>query len=303
MNGRDRSSGLNPEPCPLSLPSLVAVVGGGTMGRGIAQAVAAAGIPVILREVDESLARKARDGIEKSLQRAVEKQKITADQARATVSGITATSRLADIAGAGLVVEAIVENLAVKQALFAELESIVAPSALLATNTSALSVSAIAGGCRHPERVVGLHFFNPVPAMKPVEIIRATRTSDACVAAARAFAERIGKVPIEVKEAPGFVVNRLLIPYINEAARALGDGIASAKDIDTVMELGAGHPMGPLALADMIGIDIVVSILETLERGLGDARYRPCEVLRRMVAEGRLGRKSGRGFFDYGDRK
>ena len=277
----------------------VLVVGGGTMGRGIAQAVAAAGVPTTICEVSAELAQKAKAAIEQSLQRALEKQKVTAAQMCDALAKIAVTDRLSDGAGVDLVIEAIIEDLGAKQELFRKLEAVVAAEAILATNTSALSVTAVASVCARPERVLGLHFFNPVPAMKLVEVIRGSRTSDRTVAAAIGFAGQIGKVPVEVKDMPGFVVNRLLIPAINEAAYACQEGVADRKAIDTAMELGAGYPMGPLALADMIGIDIVVEILETFEREWTNPRYRPCPLLKEMVKAGALGRKTGRGFFEY----
>jgi 3-hydroxybutyryl-CoA dehydrogenase len=280
----------------------VLVVGGGTMGRGIAQVVAAAGIPVVLRELDSELAARAFDGIKKSLQRAVEKGKAALGDADVVLSRIRVTDSLQEGADAQLVIEAIVEDLSKKQALFAELDALLPPDSVLATNTSALSISRIASVTHRPERVLGMHFFNPVPVMKLVEVIRGERTAPKTVAAAKAFAERIGKTPVEVRESPGFVVNRLLIPFINEAAWACMGGIARREDIDTTMTLGAGHPMGPLALADLIGIDVVVGILETLERELGDPKYRPCPLLKDMMRNGTLGRKTGRGFFDYDGR-
>lgn len=277
----------------------VLVVGGGTMGRGIAQTIATAGVAVVLREINEAAAQRALAGIRDSLRRAVDKQKIDADEMERALLHLRVTDRLADGADAPLAIEAIVEQLDAKQALFAELDRLLAPTAILATNTSALSVSRIAEACAHPERVLGLHFFNPVPALPLVEVVKGQRTSAETVAAARAFVERIGKAPIVVHEAPGFVVNRLLIPLINEAAQACAAGVASAADIDAAMKLGAGHPTGPLALADLIGLDIVVAILETLERELGDPKYRPCPLLKDMVLAGTLGRKTKKGFFEY----
>ena len=277
----------------------VLVVGGGTMGRGIAQVVATAGMPVVVKEITRERAQKALEGIQKGLQRATASGKLSPVDMQAALARIRATDRLQDGADAQLVIEAIVEDLETKKSVFRELDRLVSADAILATNTSALSITEIAGATSHPERVIGMHFFNPVPAMRLVEIIRGRDTAPHVVAAARAFAERIGKTPVEVHEAPGFVVNRLLIPMINEAAYACMDGVAAREDIDKAMVLGAGHPMGPLALADLIGIDIIVGILQTLEREFRNPKYRPCPLLQEMVRDGTLGRKTGRGFFSY----
>jgi len=277
----------------------VLVVGGGTMGRGIAQAVATAGIPVVLRELSPGLAGNALDGIKKSLQRAVEKGKLAPGEADAAVFRIQVTGNPREGSEAQLVIEAIVEDLLEKQSLFAELGSLVAPDAILATNTSALSISQIASVTSRPERVLGMHFFNPAPAMKLVEIVRGERTAPEVVAAARAFVERIGKTPVEVRETPGFVVNRLLIPMINEAVFALEEGLATAKEIDDGMKAGCNHPIGPLALADLIGLDTVLSVMNVFYDGFNDPKYRPAPLLKEMVDAGYLGRKTGRGFYPY----
>ena len=272
------------------------------MGGGIAQTVAGAGIPVILRELTPELAEAAKANITKGLKRAVDKEKLTAAKMNAILDHIAVTDDLNSLADADLVIEAIVEDLDKKKELFAALSEICRPTTTMATNTSALSITAIAEACARPERFVGMHFFNPVPVMALVEVIRGQRTDAATIATAKSFAERIGKTPVLVNEAPGFIVNRLLIPYINEAALAAGDGVASREDIDRAMMLGAAHPMGPLALADMIGLDVVVDILKTLESELKDPKYAASPLLKELVAAGALGRKSGRGFFVY-DRK
>jgi 3-hydroxybutyryl-CoA dehydrogenase len=282
------------------MDDLVLVIGGGTMGRGIAQTAAQAGLPVILKELTPELARKALAAIRASLERAVEKGKVQPADMAAALGRIEATDRLDAAARATVVIEAVVEDLAKKKDILAHVSGLVSPRTILATNTSALRVSDLAEAVAGPDRFLGLHFFNPAPAMKLVEVVRGRQTSDAALASAVGFVERLGKTPVRVKDTPGFVVNRLLIPLINEAAAASADGVASREDVDTAMVLGAGHPMGPLALADLIGLDIVVDVLETLERELGDPKYRPCPILAQLVQAGHLGRKTGRGFFEYG---
>jgi 3-hydroxybutyryl-CoA dehydrogenase len=277
----------------------VFVLGAGIMGRGIAQVIAECGLQVVLSDVTQEIAAKGLAGIANSLQKRVDKDELTAEQRDAILGRIHPTDSLAPAAEAQLVVEAIKEDLKLKQAAFAELDHLCSPAVLLASNTSALRISDLAAVTAYPERVVGIHFFNPVPRMRPVEIIRGAQTADNVVQAAKEFVARLQKTPIEVRESPGFVVNRLLIPMINEAAFLLHEGIATREAIDAVMELGAGHPTGPLALADYIGLDVILSIMETLERGFGDPKYRPCPLLRQRVAEGKLGRKTGEGFYTY----
>ena len=269
------------------------------MGRGIARAIAAAGIAVTVRELNADLAHRAIEAIRRSLARAVEKEKITPDQMQSTLANIATTDDLKEAAGSGIVIEAIVEDVEKKKDVFAALDAICSPQTILATNTSALSIENIASACKRPERVLGLHFFNPVPAMKLVEIIKGHHTTAEAVSQVRAFADRIGKTAIEVNESPGFVVNRLLIPMINEAAYASMEGVAAREDIDTAMKLGAAHPMGPLALGDLIGLDIVVQILEIMADAFNNPKYVPCPLLKELVKKGSLGRKTGRGFFEY----
>ncbi len=269
------------------------------MGRGIAQTIAAAGFNTVICELNQQLADSAIARIRDSLQAAVEHEKISIGQMNKTLGNLSAVSDLKKVSNATLVIEAIVENLNAKKTLFSELDSICDSSTILATNTSALSISDIASVCGDPGRVVGMHFFNPVPSMKLVEIVCGADTRENIAEDVMSFVESIGKNPVLVKESPGFIVNRLVIPLINEAAIVASENTATVEDIDTAMKLGAAHPMGPLALADLIGIDIVVEILETLATELGDEKYKPCWLLHKMIAEGKLGKKTGSGFYDY----
>ena len=278
----------------------VAVLGAGIMGSGIAQAVAAAGFHVSIRDIEDRFVEKGLATIKFHLDRAVEKEKINAKEARATMGRIKGTTDLKDAAvEVDLVIEAVVENMRVKKEVFAELDAICKPNAILASNTSGLSITEIASATNRPDKVLGVHFFNPAPVMQLVELIRGYLTSDHTLATTKAFVEKIGKTAIEVKEAPGFAVNRILCPMINEAIFVYSEGIASAEDIDQAMLLGANHPMGPLALADLVGLDTLLAVLEGLHQELGEDKYRPAPMLRKMVRAGHLGRKSGRGFYDY----
>ena len=278
----------------------VAVLGAGIMGSGIAQAVAAAGFHVSMRDIEDRFVEKGLATIKFHLDRAVEKEKINAKEARATMGRIKGTTDLKDAAAeVELVVEAVVEDMKVKKEVFAELDAICKPNAILASNTSGLSITEIASATNRPDKVLGVHFFNPAPVMQLVELIRGYLTSDHTLATTKAFVEKIGKTAIEVKEAPGFAVNRILCPMINEAIFVYSEGIASAEDIDQAMLLGANHPMGPLALADLVGLDTLLAVLEGLHQELGEDKYRPAPMLRKMVRAGHLGRKSGRGFYDY----
>ena len=277
----------------------VAVIGAGTMGNGIAQTFAAAGRQVRLIDVDDGALGRGLANVEKSLARFVQKERLTRDEADAVRGRIQGSTGLADAAGAQLVVEAVVEKLDVKRQVFGELDRACPPETVLATNTSSISITAIGAATGRPDRVIGMHFMNPVPLMKLVEIIRGQETSEETTRAVVACAEAVGKVPVEASDYPGFVSNRVLMPMINEAVYCLMEGVAEAEGIDTVMKLGMNHPMGPLALADLIGLDVCLDILVVLHEGFGDPKYRPCPLLRRMVAAGRLGRKSGKGFYEY----
>ncbi len=277
----------------------VAVVGAGTMGNGIAHVFAQHGWDVALVDVAQAALEKAVATITANLGRQIKQGALTAEQRDAALSRITPTTDLGVSVGAGLVVEAAAENEAVKFPLFAELDRLAPAGAVLASNTSSISITALGARTRRPEAVIGMHFMNPVPVMALVEVIRGQATNDATAAQVVAIARDLGKTPVEVHDYPGFVSNRVLMPMINEAVFCLMEGVATAESIDTVMRLGMHHPLGPLALADLIGLDVCLSILEVLHHGLGDDKYRPCPLLRRMVAAGQLGRKSGRGFFDY----
>ncbi len=277
----------------------VAVIGAGTMGNGIAQTFAVNGYEVILVEVEQKFLDKGIGKIEKSLAKFVEKGKLSEEDKKAAMGRIHGTVKLADVKDAALVVEAIVEDAGTKTKIFRELDGIVGPDVLLATNTSSISITEIAAATGREDKVIGMHFMNPVPLMKLVEIVRGVGTSDATFGIIRETAEKLGKTPVEVNDYPGFISNRVLMPMINEAVYALMEGVATEEAIDTVMKLGMNHPMGPLALADLIGLDVCLSIMEVLYEGFADSKYRPCPLLRRMVKAGRLGRKTGRGFYDY----
>jgi 3-hydroxybutyryl-CoA dehydrogenase len=276
------------------------VAGAGQMGAGIVQVSAAAGIDVVMIDVADEFIARGMAGIEKGLGRLVDRGRMEASARDAALARITTSTDMGAGAGADLFIEAAPESMELKQGLFAKAAATLRPDAVIATNTSSLSVSALAAFVTAPERFVGIHFFNPVPMMALVEVVRGAQTSDATLAVAKAFAEVVGKTPIMVKDSPGFVANRILFPMINEAANAYAEGVASAEDIDTGMKLGANWPMGPLALADLVGIDTTTAIIESLERELGDPKYAPSPALKDLLAAGRLGRKSGAGFYDYG---
>jgi len=277
----------------------VAVIGAGTMGNGIAQTFASHGVEVQLVDVSGPALEKGLEAIDRSLARFVKKEKITSGEAMKTRSRIESSTRLEDVGDAPLVIEAIVERADIKRDVFAKLDKLTPAGSILATNTSSISITEIAAATQRADRVIGMHFMNPVPLMKLVEIIRGQETSDETTRAVVACSEGIGKVAVEANDYPGFVSNRVLMPMINEAVFCLMEGVATKEAIDTVMKLGMNHPMGPLTLADLIGLDVCLDIMEVLQDGFGDSKYRPCPLLRRMVAAGRLGRKSGKGFYDY----
>ena len=277
----------------------MAVVGAGQMGSGIAQVAAQTGLEVVLAVATPDLARRAKEKLAATLAKLVEKGKLQAADRERTLGRIRAAERLEDCAGADLAIEAIVENEGVKKELFERLDALLGPGALLASNTSSISITALAAATRRPERFVGMHFMNPPPVMQLVEIIRGLQTSDETYQAVVALAKRFGKTTVTSKDSPGFIVNRILIPLLNEACFALQEGLASPEDIDTGVKLGLNHPMGPLTLADFIGLDTCLYIAEVLHRELGDDKYRPAPLLGTYVAAGWHGRKAGRGFYRY----
>lgn len=275
------------------------VLGAGTMGAGIAQAFAQKGYEVIVRDIKDEFVDRGLGNIRKGLEKRVARGKMTEEDKDAILSKISGTTDMNLAADCDLVVEAAVENMKIKQSIFAELDKICKPETVLASNTSSLSITEVAVATSRPDKVIGMHFFNPAPVMKLVEVIRGAATSDETFSAVKALAEAIGKTPVEVKEAPGFVVNRILIPMINEGACILQEGVATAEDIDTAMKLGANHPMGPLELGDLIGLDVCLAIMDVLYNETGDSKYRACTLLRKYVRAGWLGRKTGRGFHNY----
>jgi 3-hydroxybutyryl-CoA dehydrogenase len=277
----------------------VGVIGAGTMGNGIAQVFAQSGFDVILVDVAQPMLDRARGTIDQSLAKFVQKGRLSAAAREATLSRLATSTALDTLVAADYIVEAIVEDLEAKRALFVSLDAITPAEAILASNTSSISITSLGAATKRPDRVLGMHFMNPVPLMTLVEMIRGQATSNESIEIASGLCRQLGKTPIESADYPGFIANRILMPMINEAIFAVMEGVGTPEAIDTVMKLGMNHPMGPLTLADFIGLDICLAILEVMHDGLGDPKYRPCPLLRRMVAAGHLGRKSGQGFYTY----
>ena len=277
----------------------VGVIGAGTMGNGIAQVCAAAGLNITMQDIGEEQLQTGLETITSSLDRMIKKEKITETDKQATLANIETATSMEALADVDIVIEAATENEALKLSIFGQLDKICKPDAILASNTSSISLTRIAGATQRAEQVIGMHFMNPVPMMALIEVIRALQTSDSVYQIVHEFSETIGKTPVAANDSPGFVANRILIPMINEAIYALSEGIATAEGIDQIMKLGMAHPMGPLELADLIGLDTCLSVIKVLHQSFGDSKYRPCPLLQQMVDAGFLGRKSGRGFYRY----
>ena len=269
------------------------------MGNGIAQVASRAGYDVVMRDVSEQFLQRGLQAIDKSLQRAVDKERLSESEKQLIIGRIKTSTQLSELVEASFVIEAITEDQNIKTSLFKELDQIVSPHAILASNTSSISITKLAGATNRPDKVIGMHFMNPVPVMKLVEVIRGLATSNETYERVRQLSETLGKTPLDCQDSPGFVSNRVLMPMINEAIFTLYEGVATRESIDGIMKLGMNHPMGPLTLADFIGLDVCLAILNVLYEGLGDPKYRPCPLLRKYVDAGWLGRKSGRGFYEY----
>jgi 3-hydroxybutyryl-CoA dehydrogenase len=281
------------------MSEIIAVVGSGTMGNGIAQVAARAGYSVVMRDVKDEFLQRGLQAIDKSLQRDVDKQRLTLEEKQLIISRIKSTTELDALSEASFVVEAVTEDLAVKTELFNALDRITPPATILASNTSSISITRLGAATNRPDKVIGMHFMNPVPVMKLVEVIRGLATSNETYERVRSLTKKLGKTALDCNDSPGFVSNRVLLPMINEAIFALYEGVATRESIDGIMKLGMNHPMGPLELADFIGLDVCLAILNVLYDGLGDPKYRPCPLLKRYVDAGWLGRKRGRGFYEY----
>jgi 3-hydroxybutyryl-CoA dehydrogenase len=277
----------------------IGVIGGGQMGHGIALVSAQAGFDVILRDIKDEFVQKGISKIDKFLTKSIEKERITETDKKKIMSKIKGTTKLSDMKDADLIIEAIFENVQVKKELFKELDKICKKDCILASNTSTIPITDLASVTNRSEKFIGMHFMNPVPIMKLVEVIRGLRTNDATAKLIHELSEKMGKTPVEVNDGPGFISNRLLMPMINEAIYCYMEGIGTPENIDNVMKLGMNHPMGPLALADLIGLDVVLNIMQVLYEGFNDSKYRPCPLLKKMVQAGYLGRKTGRGFYEY----
>jgi len=281
------------------MSEIIGVIGAGTMGNGIAQTAASSGFDVMMCDVNEDFVKRGVANIGKSLDRFVKKETITEEEKTAVLGRIKTTSDVAELSVCTLIVEAATEQFEIKKQIFERLDEIAQADAILSSNTSSISITKIAAVTKRPEKVIGMHFFNPVPLMKLVEVIRGIATSDETYAEVKTLSETMGKVPVECNDYPGFVSNRVLMPMINEAVFALHEGVATRESIDEIMKLGMNHPMGPLALADFIGLDVCLAILNVLQEGFGDSKYRPCPLLKKYVDAGWLGKKSGKGFYDY----